>query len=225
MLITTHRLFSQVDSFGVRLQGDLLSCDDLYLVRRALETRLDTDYDGSFGRKVAESLKAFIADPAHLRLTLLQLECPSNHVGDSLCRLLLGLEQLQRPLAAVLLERVPGLTDAEVEEGLHRLVLGQLKWLDFADPASSWAIAELMLAAHGACRGQMLQRDILMSLPEVVSEPDHANLFSRLVGPVEGAAEHEEDDAGEWAHATARSLAPTTAPCSHRRIPQINRHS
>lgn len=90
--------------------------------------------------------------------------------------MLLAIEIIQSSVIDLLIEKFPELSNQEEDEevGQHCLnltnkIVNQIRWMDYLVDAS--ALTEKLLLCLPAC-GLHLQRDIILLLPEVVSDQD-----------------------------------------------------
>ncbi|KAJ2808178.1 Fanconi anemia group D2 protein [Coemansia helicoidea] len=101
---------------------------------------------------------------------------------ESLVRLMLGVDALQPRLVGTLLDKFPEFIGDEGGEGAARVpvkILRQLRWLDYV--VDSAGLAEKLLETLGFVPPDM-QREIILALPDIVSDADNAGASAVLAG-------------------------------------------
>ncbi|KAJ1929948.1 hypothetical protein IWQ60_000752 [Tieghemiomyces parasiticus] len=102
--------------------------------------------------------------------------------SESLIRLLLGVQPIQSDLIEYLLQKLPELSDDEYsadEISPTALVVRQLRWLDYiTDPErlTTQLMEILSILSSNA------QRDVIASLPDIVTDAEHEFIAKELVG-------------------------------------------
>jgi hypothetical protein len=157
--------------------------EDVVSVRRAVARQVaGTQMGGRDARQgLLDGFRAYVTDAARLRLVLQPLVHDSGRTGvlaESVAKLLLGLDELQTDLVTVLLEKMfehfLGGTAADPAadsgDGLVRLILLQLRWLDrLSEPAK---VVGKLLELLGVAPTDV-QRDVILALPEIVGDAEH----------------------------------------------------
>lgn len=119
------------------------------------------------------------------------LPCQRDGFGstrsESLVRVLLLVKSIQQDFLDMLLEKLPEFFDVPVsargsyslhlDEDVARLILNQLRWLDFL--VNSEAFAEKLLQVLTICPHH-LKKEIIGSLPEIVGDQNNKTLVSSL---------------------------------------------
>ncbi|XP_034539766.1 Fanconi anemia group D2 protein [Notolabrus celidotus] len=99
---------------------------------------------------------------------------------ESLLRMLMGIEMLQKYIINVLLEKLPEfMLDGPGEGGLSvpRIIINQLKWLDRVVDSKELAVKLMELVSVAPVE---VQRDIITSLPEILEDSQHDDIAGEL---------------------------------------------
>ncbi|XP_070758514.1 Fanconi anemia group D2 protein [Enoplosus armatus] len=133
-------------------------------------------------------LESHIEDPERFRNCLLPC-CPRLSDGDSSCassfqesllRMLLGIEMVQTVIINTLLEKLPEfMFDGTGDGGLSipRIIINQLKWLDRVVDSKELALKLMELVSVAPVE---VQRDIIVSLPEILEDSQHNDIAREL---------------------------------------------
>ncbi|KAM6162731.1 Fanconi anemia group D2 protein [Erethizon dorsatum] len=132
-------------------------------------------------------LESHIEDPDTFRNCLLsceRLQDEESSMGTSYCRslikLLLGIDVLQPAIIKTLFEKLPEFLFVKVNgDGISmpRLIISQLKWLDRVVDGKDLTAKIMQLISVAPER---LQHDLLTSLPEILGDPQHADVGEEL---------------------------------------------
>ncbi|XP_047954928.1 Fanconi anemia group D2 protein isoform X3 [Salvia hispanica] len=131
--------------------------------------------------------------PRYLWRFRVLLPCQRDGFGStrsqSLVRVLLLVKSIQQDLLDMLLEKLPEFFDVDplvsgrgsyslhLDEDVARLILNQLRWLDFL--VNSEAFAEKLLQVLTICPHH-LKKEIIGSLPEIVGDQNNKTLVNSL---------------------------------------------
>ncbi|KAF9198259.1 Fanconi anemia group D2 protein [Haplosporangium sp. Z 27] len=139
-----------------------------------------------------ESLRDHLEDPLNLKSCLVPISAPGTKgssfpLGESLIRILLGIDILQPGLMDLLLDRIfDFLNEDDKESSIPKLILQQLKWLNnIIEPAQ---LTSKLLEVIGMSPVS-IQRDIITSLPEIVPDSEHRPVVLGLVELMENSSE------------------------------------
>jgi hypothetical protein len=108
---------------------------------------------------------------------------------DSLMRLFLGVQALQKPLADLLMEKLPEYMNPQSSSSSSRqyaatgqastpeLILSQLRWLDIVYDARG--ISLKLLEVVNVCPDN-IKRDVIAAIPEIVDDSSHKEIVETL---------------------------------------------
>ncbi|KAL1536039.1 Fanconi anemia group D2 protein isoform X3 [Salvia divinorum] len=169
--------------------GPPLLPSDLYAFRQRLNGIFSAD--SSLRSQFLEGFSAYVSSTSNLRRVL--LPCQRDGFGstrsESLVRVLLLVKSIQQDLLDMLLEKLPEFFDVDplvsargsyslhLDEDVARLILNQLRWLDFLVNAE--AFAEKLLQVLTICPHH-LKKEIIGSLPEIVGDQNNKTLVDSL---------------------------------------------
>ncbi|XP_074535183.1 Fanconi anemia group D2 protein [Halichoeres trimaculatus] len=133
-------------------------------------------------------LESHIEDPEQFRNCLLPCvpRLPDGDSGavssfqESLLRMLMGIEMLQKSTINILLEKLPEFMLDGVGEGglsIPRIIINQLKWLDRVVDGKELATKLMELVSVAPVE---VQRDIITSLPEILEDSQHDEIAKEL---------------------------------------------
>ncbi|KAG7283247.1 hypothetical protein CRUP_004989 [Coryphaenoides rupestris] len=103
-----------------------------------------------------------------------------RYPGESVLRMLLGIEMLQNSVINTLLEKIPEFMLTSVGDGglnVPRVIINQLKWLDRV--VDSKELAAKLMALVSVAPGEV-QRDVITSLPEILDDSQHHDIAKEL---------------------------------------------
>ncbi|KAG6393159.1 hypothetical protein SASPL_147394 [Salvia splendens] len=169
--------------------GPPLLPSDLYAFRQRLHGAFSAD--SSLRSLFLQGFSVYISSTSNFRRVL--LPCQRDGFGstrsESLVRVLLLVKSIQQDLLDMLLEKLPEFFDVDplvsargsyslhLEEDVARLILNQLRWLDFL--VNSEAFAEKLLQVLTICPHH-LKKEIIGSLPEIVGDQNNETLVNSL---------------------------------------------
>ncbi|KAL8061718.1 hypothetical protein ABFX02_02G103500 [Erythranthe guttata] len=163
---------------------------DLYKSRQRLDGIFSRD--SSLRSQFLKGFSDYISSTFNLRRVL--LPCHQDGFGsirrDSFVRLLLLVRSIQQDLLDMLLEKLPEYFDVDpvvsscgfssssrVDEDVARLILNQLRWLDFL--VNSEAFVEKLLQVLTICPHH-LKKEIIGSLPEIIGDQNNTSVVNSL---------------------------------------------
>ncbi|KAL7120198.1 hypothetical protein ACP275_02G108500 [Erythranthe tilingii] len=163
---------------------------DLYKFRQRLDGIFSRD--SSLRSQFLKGFSDYISSTFNLRRVL--LPCHQDGFGsirrDSFVRLLLLVRSIQQDLLDMLLEKLPEYFDVDpgvsscgfssssrVDEDVARLILNQLRWLDFL--VNSEAFVEKLLQVLTICPHH-LKKEIIGSLPEIIGDQNNTSVVNSL---------------------------------------------
>ncbi|KAF9997114.1 Fanconi anemia group D2 protein [Entomortierella chlamydospora] len=148
--------------------------------------------DSGYIESFLESLQEHLEDPLNLKSCLVPISVPgakgsSLPLGESLIRILLGIDILQPGLMDRLLDRIfDYLNEDAKESSIPKLILQQMKWLNnIIEPTQ---LTSKLLEVTGMSPIS-IQRDIITSLPEIVPDSEHRTVVLGLVELMENSSE------------------------------------
>ncbi|KAG0019633.1 Fanconi anemia group D2 protein [Entomortierella chlamydospora] len=142
--------------------------------------------DSGYIESFLESLQEHLEDPLNLKSCLVPISVPGAK-GESLIRILLGIDILQPGLMDRLLDRIfDYLNEDAKESSIPKLILQQMKWLNnIIEPTQ---LTSKLLEVTGMSPIS-IQRDIITSLPEIVPDSEHRTVVLGLVELMENSSE------------------------------------
>ncbi|KAG0207657.1 Fanconi anemia group D2 protein [Mortierella sp. GBA30] len=139
-----------------------------------------------------EGLQEHVEDTESLRMCLLPLAGSTERgssfsLGESLIRVLMGIDSIQPGLMETLLDRMFGfLGEDEKDSPMPKLILQQLKWLNniIRPEDLSTKLLEIISISPTS-----VKRDIITSLPEIIPDSEHKTVVRGLVELMESSSE------------------------------------
>ncbi|KAJ7964604.1 Fanconi anemia group D2 protein-like [Quillaja saponaria] len=162
---------------------------DPHKLRRHLQRLFSSSENASSLRSdFLSGFSSYIQSPKNLRRVLI----PSNRNGfgptrsESLVRQLLLVPSIQQDLQLLLLEKLPEYFDIyaenngvsmSLEDDTARLIINQLRWLDFIVDTSSFT--DKLMQVLSICPPK-LKREIIESLPEIIGDLNNKDVIDSL---------------------------------------------
>ncbi|KAK8808482.1 hypothetical protein WA158_008383 [Blastocystis sp. Blastoise] len=143
-----------------------------------------------YSMNIPECFENYIADTANFKTVLHPIflrtsendDLQISHYGvsqDSVCRLLMRLDTLQKNILDILLDKVIENGSDEYEDGsLIQLILMQFRWLSFIRLEHN-SICDSLLQALQTC-SVSVQKELIYILPELINEDQIDTVFSQL---------------------------------------------